>query len=314
MAYPAQNQQSFTLLALVKNITKFLQILSMFYAFFSLVYWLLYTSGLTAIEGVFWIFKPTWDFVNLFYTYKPALDNQVVDFTGVISSICLIILSNTFKSIGDVVSTAEINYHIKKSKKQASKVKHSVKNTIQSPKKSFKDQTNFVFILDVQISPVSNFIQEENMSAEAIDSLKHRFYEALLNNLNHNQISQKGYFRKKLYLIYKDFDYVDNFIFYTRETLNSLSKEFAKPTIRIDFLVGLGSLSFNDDFSNEINILDTIICLNLKNEFVTTSGFKSTYETRTKSQYRLITKGIYNLSKNLNVANNQEIFSLRELI
>ena len=312
MAFSAQQQQSFSVLNLAKNFAKLLQIATMFYAFFSLIYWLLYTSGIPGVDSYYWIFQPAWSFVSLFYTYKPTGGDQLIDFTGVISSICLVILSNAIKSLYEVVSTLEVNHRNTRVKK-LNKSKAAAKSALTSAKKSYKDLTSFIFLLDVKITSISNFIQDEKLSQETIDSLREKFHEALLNNLNHNQITQKGFFKKKLYLIYKDFDYIDNFIFYTRETLNSLSREFAKPTIRIDFLVALGSLKFNDDLNTEINVLDTIICLNLKNEFISTSNFRITYDERAKKQYRLVTKGIYNLSKNLNISNNQEIFSLREL-
>lgn len=309
MAHYAQNNESFGIINLAKSIARFIQVSTMLYAFFTLFYWLLYTSQIPGIESFFWLFKPTWDFVGLFYTYKPSISNQLIDFTGVISTICLVILSNSMKSVSDLLDTFETKYKVLNAK-NAGKNKSS--KTAATAKKSYKDLTNFIFILDVKITNISNFIQEEKLSPEAMDNLKDKFHEALLNNLNQNQISQKGYYKKKLYLIYKDFDYIDNFIFYTRETLNSLSREFSKPTLRIDFLVGLGTLKHTDDLSQEINILDTIICLNLKNEFITTAGFKNLYDQKTKRQYKTVTKGIYNLSKNLNISNNQEIFSLRE--
>lgn len=311
MAHYAQSNESSGIISLAKRLARFVQMSTMFYAFCSLFYWLLYTSQIPGVESFFWLFKPTWDFVGLFYTYKPSINEQLIDFTGVISTVCLIIISNTVKSLHDFLNNFETRYKISNANK-ASKAKVASKTTTATVKKSFKDLTNFIFILDVKITNVSNFIQEEKLSPEAMDNLKSKFHEALLNNLNQNQISQKGYYKKKLYLIYKDFDYIDNFIFYTRETLNSLSREFSKPTLRIDFLVGLGSLKHTDDLNQEITILDTIICLNLKNEFIATSGFKILYDQRTKKQYKLVTKGVYNLSKNLNISNNQEIFSLRE--
>lgn len=307
MEHYLDNNQQRNSLYLVKNITKFLQIASLFYAFFTLIYWLLLTSEFPGIEALHWFFKPLWDIVGIFYQYRPVVNEDNIDFTGVICAVCLILISNASKTLYDFLITVELNLQNTKKK---SKNKSAVKTAMV--KKSFKDIVQFIFILDVKITNVTNFIQEDKLSQEEIDTLKQKFYEALLNNLNHNQIVQKGFFKKNLYLIYKDFDYIDDFIFYTRETLNSLSREFTKPTLRIDFLVALSSMTHNDDLNQSVNILDTIICLNLRNEFIATSDFKSHYDIRQKRQYRLVTKGVYNLSKNLNVTNNQEIYSLRE--
>lgn len=311
MAYTMGTNQTNYLFSLAKNLAKLIQIFCMFYAFFSLLYWLLYASDVKGIENYFWIFKPAWDFVRMFYTYKPNINNELIDFTGVISAICLIILSNSFKSVFEFVNGVEQKYKIDSVKRAEKQSKIAAKNT-SAAKIAPKDLIGFIFILEIQITTLSNFIQEEKITPEEVENLKERFYKALLDNLNQNQITQKGQYKKKLFLIYKDINYIDNFIFYTRETLNSLSREFSKPTIRIDFLVGLTRLKTTDNINEEINILDTIICLGIKNEFICTSTFKTNYDERTKKQYKPVTKGVYNLSKNLNITNNQEIYSLRE--
>lgn len=91
-----------------------------------------------------------------------------------------------------------------------------------------------------------------------------------------------------------------------------MSKEFVRPTLRIDFLVGLNAIAPNEDFKEKLDILDTVNKLNLKNEFICTQSLKDIYSCMPKQNYVMSSKGVYNLSKNLNVSNNQEIFSLRE--
>lgn len=312
MAQALKENQNNLLFVAAKNAVRFIQIFTMFYAFFGLVYWLLDTSNVKNIENYYWIFKPTWDFVRLFYTYAPSDKGQTIDFTGVIGAIIMIILSNIAKNIYDVIEENEQKYKINLHRKALKQTKMNAKPATTITKSESKELVEFIFILDVQLTNLTNFIQDEKISAEELEALKERFYDSLLNNLNKNQIKQKGVYNKRLYLIYKDFNYIDNFIFYTKETLNALSREFSRPGIKIDFLVGLTKLYATDKLNEEMNILDTIICLNIKNEFICTSAFKINYERREKKQYKLVTKGIYNLSKNLNVSNNQEIYSLKE--
>lgn len=312
MAYTINENYSNYLFTAVKNAVKFVQTFCMLYAFFGLLYWILYTSNVPSIENYFWLFKPSWDLVKIFYTYTPNSNQQAIDFTGVIGSIAMIIFSNIAKNAYDLIEENEEKYKIELHKKAQKQARMAPKATSQNVKNEPKELIEFIFILDVQITNISNFIQDEKLEFEEVEKLKEKFYESLLNNLNKNQIRQKGIYNKKLYLIYKDFNYVDNFIFYTKETLNALSREFSRPSIKIDFLVGLTKLYATDSLNEEINILDTIICLGIKNEFICTSSFKINYERREKKQYKLTTKGIYNLSKNLNISNNQEIYSLKE--
>ena len=109
-------------------------------------------------------------------------------------------------------------------------------------------------------------------------------------------------------------NYFDEFIFYSRETLNSLLHEFSRPTIRIDFYVSLCECRNTEMLKSKLDMLDTIDKLGLKNDFICTASLKELYELLPKKQYEFLSKGIYNLSKNLNVSNNEELYSLRSLV
>jgi hypothetical protein len=286
-----------------------------FYAFFNLLFWLALTAKLTTKEGIFYLFKPVWDLVNLFYQYKPQGEDDI-DFTGVVCSICLIISTILLKSFHEFVSEKEEQAKIE----DAKRLERAKKKAIAAKKTNIRTKANiaktnnsgFVFLLDIDIKQVAGFIQEETLNPEEVAKIKTKFFTSLLQNLNLNQVAQKGYYKKKLFLVYKNVSFFDDFIFYTRETLNSMSKEFSRPTLRIDFLVGINSMAAGNDLKGQLDVLDTINKLSLKNEFICTQSMHDIYECMQKQSYRLVSKGVYNLSKNLNISNNQEVFSLRE--
>lgn len=312
---PVKVKQTAGIFRMLKKTFKGVQVFSGFYAFVNLIYWCAYSSKIVGETGLSLFFQPLWNLVNNFYTYKPADGTSELDFTGVVATLCLIVFSIILKSIVDYLAEAEETAQIQdqirleRAKKKA-RAEASKRNKAKlSPKKS---EYGFVFLLDIDITQVAGFIQDTNLSPQEIASIKTKFFESLLNNLNFNQVSQKGYYKKKLFLIYKNIYYLDDFVFYTRETLMSLAKEFTLPTIRIDFLVGMHSISVNEEFKDKLDIIDIINKLGLKNEFICTQSLKTLYENLPKQNYTLVSKGIYNLSKNLNISNNQEIFSLKE--
>ena len=65
-----------------------------------------------------------------------------------------------------------------------------------------------------------------------------------------------------------------------------------------------------ENLEKELDIMDTILSLNFKNEFIVTNRFKITYDNKPSHRYKMKLKGEYNLSKNLSITNNQSIFSL----
>lgn len=307
-----RTKQTAFIFRFLKYIMRFVQILFGFYAFFNVVFWFLYITKFVNKESIYYIlFQPAWDIVNIFYTYKYVQDNEEIDFTGVVCAICLTIIASILNSLYEYFAELEEKAKIEDAKRLEKAKKRAI--VMIKNKSAIKNKNaGFVFLLDINIKQVSGFIQEDALSPEEIAKLRNNFFTSILNNLNLNQVSQKGYYRKKLFLVYKHINYFDDFIFYAKETLNSLSKEFARPTLRIDFLVGMNIISENEDLKEKLDVIDTINKLNLKNEFICTQALKELYEFSQKQNYKMTSKGVYNLSKNLNVSNNQEIFSLRE--
>ncbi|MCR5261190.1 MAG: hypothetical protein K6C94_05065 [Candidatus Gastranaerophilales bacterium] len=300
----------------IKNTIKTVQVAIGSYAFLNILFWLAYTAKLADKSGLYAIFKPAWDFVNIFYTYKPLEGKDDIDFTGVVCSICIMVLVVILNSVHEWVSEMEETAKIEDAKRLERAKKRALakeKGIIKDRKAVSTKALGFVFLMDIDIKQVSGFIQANIISQEEVVKIKTQFFKALLNNLNLNQISQKGYYRKKLFLNYKSINYFDDFIYYARETLNALSEEFSRPNIRIDFLVSLNLVSPNDDLKEKLDILDTVNKLGLKNEFICTQKLKDIYETNQKQTFRMVSKGVYNLSRNLNVSNNQEVYSLREV-
>lgn len=308
-------KQTASTFRMLKNMFKSVQVFIGFYAFLNIVFWLAYTAKIVNQEGLYLLFKPAWDVVNIFYTYKSVQGKEEIDFTGVVCAICLMVISIILKSVSEYVAELEETAKIEDAKRLEKAQKRAMaqaKGIVKNRKTIQNKEAGFVFLLDITIKQVSGFIQEEALSPEEVAKIRNNFFTSLLNNLNLNQVAQKGYYRKKLFLVHKNISAFDDFIFYTRETLNSLSREFVRPNLRIDFLVGMNAIGLNEDFKEKLDILDTVNKLTLKNEFICTQSLKDLYTCLPKQNYKMTSKGVYNLSKNLNISNNQEIFSLRE--
>lgn len=302
----------------IKNIIKSLQAFFGFYAFLNIIYWLAYIAKIVDKSFIYFLFKPAWELVAKFYTYKNVEGADNVDFTGLICAISLIISAVILKSVCEFVTDLEEAAKLKdlKRKERAERrmiAKENGRLKAKAAKSEAKKATNseFVFLFDVNIVQQSGFIQDTQLSLEEIAKIKNNFCKSILNNINANQIEQKGYYRKKLFITYKSLTYFDGFILYARETLNSLLQEFGRPTVRIDFFVALSDLKSLESLKIKLDIMDTICKLGLKNDFICTSSLKEVYEMLPKHKFEFISRGVYNLSKNLNVSNNDEIYSLR---
>ena len=123
---------------------------------------------------------------------------------------------------------------------------------------------------------------------------------------------QKGYYRKNLFLMYKDFNYVDDFVYYIKPTLDSIVLEFRRYGIALSFSYVLSAIAKMETLEKELDCMDTILSLNFVNDFIVTNRFKITYDNKATHQYSMLLKGEYNLSKNLSISNKQPLYSLSD--
>ena len=110
--------------------------------------------------------------------------------------------------------------------------------------------------------------------------------------------------------MYKDFNYVDDFLYYIKPTLDSIALEFRGHGISVSYSYVLSALSNQDGLEKELDCMDTILSLYFVNEPIVTNRFKITYDNKPTHQYSVKFKGEYNLSKNLTVSNQQPLYSL----
>ena len=290
---------------------RFVQLFAFISSFVSFCYWGLLTLDIQMPELIRRFFEMPYIFVRI--AYDPGTDT---DFTGAIVGSVFLVIGFFTNYIGDSMEQVIAVEAARQKKKQIKKnVTPSYSQTPQTIAPSATIETSdvskkkFVFLMEVKISEVDISVRSVHADSE---KLKKRICDAIIDNLNMNKLDQCGFYKKNLFIVYKDFDYIDSFIYYIKVTLDSLAKEFASPQLMIDFNVTFSVISSLSQLENELILMDMILTLNMMNEFVSTAKFKNAYESRERTKYVLVTKGTYNLSRNLSINNNQDLFTIRE--
>ena len=304
------------------GILRFVQVFSMIYSLLSFCYWALLMLDISVPIPIRFFFEMPYIFVRIL-GYVPK--GTSTDFSGAIIGIVFLVIVFLSSYVADNMERVIAIESKKQKKKQPNR---HITNTYHSPSvKTITTNANavastsseielidvtkkkFIFLLEVKISEVD--ISAKSVHSDS-EKLKKRICDAIIDNLNMNKLDQCGFYKKNLFIVYKDFDYIDSFIYYIKVTLDSLSKEFATPQLMIDFNITFSVISNLSQLENELIMMDMILTLNMMNEFVSTAKFKAAYESRERSKYVLVTKGTYNLSRNLSINNNQDLFSIRE--
>ncbi len=306
--------------ALMLYYVGFLRFFFFFYALMSFVFWFLNCFEVDWLYHFNSLFIIPYKFVKLFYN----VEGVAVDFSlAIIGGISLalgffvdFIVNNVNARLEEKQELLERKLQqrkLEKKKIMAQKAAAAAKAGSEATEYSSFEESKLIFIVQPHIKKIKRKESDLELTFQEVELWKQRINKRLIENLNYSNPIQKGYYRKNLFLIYKDFNYVDDFVYYIKPTTDSITLEFKKYGISIYYNYVLSSLSNSGNLEKELDCMDTILSLNFKNEYVVTNRFKITYDYYKQNQrYELKLKGEYNLSKNLSVTNRQALYSLEE--
>lgn len=175
------------------------------------------------------------------------------------------------------------------------------------------ENPKLLFLISPQIKRIKRRQDDIELTLKEVQDWKQRVNKKLIEQVIYSKPMQKGYYRKNLFLLYNDFNYVDDFVYYIKPSLTAIITEFKKYGILVTFCTVLSSISnVATNLEKELDLMDIILSLKFYNEIMLTQRFKINYDNKTMQQYVMKFKGEYNLSKNLTITNRQPLYMLEE--
>ncbi len=295
---------------------KFFRFIFFFYAFISFVFWFL-----NCLE-VEWLYLFTKLFilpvilVRTFYVPEGVSADFTLAIVGGISLFIGFIFDYTVNYLYQriLVLQEEEERRIQKRRMQRKK---TAKPTMAPTEADIittdpLENSKLLFLIQPHINKIRRKKDDLELTFQELEIWKQRVNKKLLENVSYSKPMQKGYYRKNLFLMYKEFNYVDDFIYYIKPTLDSIVLEFRRYGIALSFSYVLSAIAKLETLEKELDCMDTILSLNFINDFIVTNRFKVTYDNKATHQYSMILKGEYNLSKNLSISNKQPLYSLSD--
>lgn len=306
------------------NGAKFLRFGFFFYAFISFVFWFLNCLDVDWLYLFAPLFQIPYQFVSTFY--KPQ---------GVSADFSLAIIGGLALGVGfifdfvanvlynNVIEQIEIERRKLRARQQARRrvqkrplPRQTEENGVPTPDAQVAtfgaplENSKLLFLIMPHLNKIKKKKDDLELTFQEVEVWKQRINKRLIENLSYSKPLQKGYYRKNLFLMYKEFNYVDDFVYYISPTIDSIILEFKKYGIKISFCYILSAISQVSALEKELDCMDTILALNFFDEFIVTNRFKINYDNKPIHKYALEFKGEYNLSKNLSISNKQPIYIL----
>ena len=302
-------------LSLVLLCVKVLKFIFFGYSFLSFFFWFLNCFEFDWLYLFNWLFIIPYKIVSSFYVPTGVSADFSLSIIGIISLLIGLafefISSNIYKNISDLQDSLDEYIKQRKNKKPKKKQQKPIPGEyyeMNNTEELGKDNTFLIFIIQPHIHKIKIKPTDIELTFQDVEIWRQRINKRILENVKYSQPLQKGYYRKNLFLVYKDFNYVDDFVYYIRPTIESIMLEFKKYGIDSQFNYVLSAISDIKILEKELDLMDTILSLNFINIFILTNRFKQAYETKAIKKYTMALKGEYNLSKNLSISNIQPLF------
>lgn len=285
-----------------------------FYSFLCFIFWFLNCFEVDWLYLFNWLFVIPYQIVSKFYVPR----GLGADFSlAIIGSVTLIlgfateVISNSLEN--NALDLEDKLFNIREKRLQERKAtKKAAPSAVEINTEEKLENSKLLFIILPHVKKIRKKKEDLELTFQEVELWKQRVNKKLLENILYSKPMQKGYYRKNLFLMYKDFNYVDDFLYYIKPTLDSIILEFRKYGISISFCFVLSALSQMQNLERELDCMDTILSLNFVNEYVVTNRFKITYDNKGIQQYQMQLKGEYNLSKNLSISNKQPLYVLSD--
>lgn len=291
------------------------------YAFVSFLFWFLNCFELDWLYLFNWLFLIPYKLVSIFYRPTGLSADFSLAIIGIVALLsgfaCELISGQLYQKISDSQEELE-KYEEQKKRAKPRRTKPMPGGVppygmLSDSGVTVDENAVLIFIIHPHIHKVKNKPTDTELTFQEVEDWRQRVNKQILDNIKSSLPQQKGYYRKNLFLVYKDFNYVDDFICYIRPTIDSIIAEFKKYDIDVKFNYVLSTIHQLSTLEKELDLMDTILSLNFINTFILTEKFKNTYERKTVKKYSMDLKGEYNLSKNLSISNVQPLFIFNEI-
>lgn len=293
---------------------RYLRFLFYFYAFVSFVFWFLNCFEVDWLYLFNWFFIVPYRIINLFY----SVDGVSVDFSlAIIGAISLVIgilyeysINKAYINVTDELDNRARQLQQKKLQRKREMAKPQASTVVDSKVPSTFEDSKLLYIIQPHVKKIKRKQSDLELTFQEVEIWKKRINGKIVENVKYSKPLKIASYRKNLFVVYKDFNYVDDFIYYITPTLDSIILEFRKYGINTYFNSVISALTNSENLEKELDCMDTILSLNFKKEVIVTNRFKITYDNKPIRRYKTVFKGEYNLSKNLSISNKQPLYSL----
>lgn len=290
----------------VLNSVNFFRLLLVFWAFFTLVYWLFQLGGNPFVVQFAPLFEPVRDFIHIFYTRVATIDKVSIDFSFLLAAILMFLTVWGLKFVVEYIELAERKYD---------SIYRYIKN---------KAEELFNLNLEAQYLSMENknnkllFLIKFSANNAAKDSFFNRDFEmgveekekeillAFLKGLDISATMQKRFLNEGVLLYFEDFNDIERILAALKSNIMNLQRIYAEQKWGLTSLISIEAYAENKDIEAKLKNLIMLNSLNQPDQILCSGAFKQRYSLIHNPKLIIEDKGFYKLAKG-----GEEVYSIK---
>jgi len=277
------------------NCIQFLRVYLIFLAFGTTLYWFLQLASPGSMTFFAPFFDPIKDFTHLFYNRVVTVDEVTIDFSFLVASLVMILVSWMLTYLVDHIEFTEKKYDaLCRILKQ--KAEHLFNKNLEEEYHSKEHQNNKVLILikfvalNAGKSALYNKDLEVGVEEKQTEALR-KFQQLFTTTVK----CQTKMVDNSLLIAFTPFSQVDAALFEMETIIKDLKKKFKEEKWQVEPVISVETYAKETEVAPRVTSLKKLHKLALKNEIACLSSFRQRYSLMTNQKYNVAGKGIYKI-------------------
>lgn len=286
-----------------------MQIVLVFLAFATILYWLFQLGGANFIQPVSPFFESIKTFTHLFYQRTVSIGGSpMVDFSFLIDAIVMLLITWGLKPVIEYLQFAEKKYDkiyaFLKKKMENSFNTELEKNYIQQENKIDK----FIILLNFEVKDLTKDpFYNRNASNDIEEKLK-KVSTDFFQSFSEENKCDRRIMPEGMFLYFDNINDVDKTILNLENIIGYIKRKYISEQLQVNFIASIDAYSDKNEILTRIKKLINLNKLNLKDKITCLSTFKHRYSLIEHKKYSIEGQGIYKISEG-----EEEVFYLKSL-
>lgn len=294
----------------VRNILHFTQIVLIFLAFATVLYWLFELGGATFIQPVAPFFEAIKGFTHLFYQRTVSVEGSpMIDFSFLIITFVMIGIVWGLKYVIEAIEEAESKYDsiYNALKKKAEKLFNLTleQNVVLNECKNNK----FLILVGFKAKDLTKDSYYNKDANVEVEGKEKTILADFVKTFESEMGCQVRILQDSALLYFNNINTVDKVLYNFEKSCIAIKEKYKHLQWKVDTLASIETYSSENEIMSKVKRLMTLIKLNMQNEIACLSTFKQRYALIENAKLQAENQGVYKIENG-----DEEVFCLKKKI